>query len=65
MQKKEENTSKKSPKNWSKKDASYQIADESVYELKPLERIEQMEKLILDEYGTTDNPTRVAFIDNK
>ena len=57
--------SSKAPKDWSKKDASYQIADESVYELQPLERIEQMEKNILDEYGETDNPWRVAFIDNK
>lgn len=58
-------STRKTPENWEKNVSKKQIADESVYELQPLERIEQMEKLILDEYGTTDNPTRVAFIDNK
>jgi len=58
-------STRKTPENWEKNVSKKQIADESVYELQPLERIEQMEKLILEEYGTTDEPTRVAFIDNK
>jgi hypothetical protein len=33
--------------------------------VQPLERIEEMQKNILDEYGETDNPSRVAFIDNE
>lgn len=58
-------STRKTPENWEKNVSKKQIADESVYELQPLKRIEQMEKLILDEYGTTDNPTRVVFVDNK
>lgn len=43
----------------------FQIADDSVYQVQPLERIEEIQKNILDEYGETDNPSRVAFIDNE
>ena len=50
---------------WSENQAKFQLADETVYTVQPLERIEEMEQTILDEYGTTENPYRVAFIDNK
>ena len=43
----------------------FQLADETTFQVQSLERIEEMEKNILDEYGTTDNPSRVAFVDNK
>ena len=64
MQKKAEKTNKKkTPKNWDKSE-KFQIADENVFRRQSDLRVDQMERRIIEEYGTTDNPSRVAFISN-
>ena len=55
---------KNANKNWEKTE-KYQIADESLFRKASDLRISQMERRIIEEYWTTDNPSRVAFIDNK